>query len=123
MKRKKTLPNSAMYAHFNKGSSSVKSNHSVILMKIGDLVISEWTHLGKVRIFRPGSIHTPEMYKLGYDASKIRFETLWSSQLSEYEVALIHKATQNLEVWPKEVAQYIYEYTGIEHPAMTNGDY
>ena len=46
--------------------------HSVILMRFGDTVISEWTHSGKVRIYRKSNQRAPKLYDRRYSSSRIR---------------------------------------------------
>ena len=58
------------YGHITSGSS--QRNHSVILLRIGDFIISEWTHDGKVRCFTLSDPKAPKLYRDEYNADKIR---------------------------------------------------
>lgn len=121
LQREGLLSKSAGFAKFKRGSGSVQSNHSVIIMKIGEMVISEWTHSGRVRMFINNSIKAPEFYKLEYSANHIRYDGYrLSSQYSSYgnEVFLDHHSN-----WQIKVAEFIRKHTGISHEILKKGYY
>lgn len=78
--------------------------HSVLLIRIGDLVISEWTHSGKVRFYDVGGVHTPAFYKSTYHPHLIR-------QGAGAKEELIHHIN-----WQPKFARLIHRYTAIENP-------
>src|SRR5690606_38115463 len=52
-----------------------EATQSVLLMRIDDLIIAEWSHNGRCRIWRQGIDHgAPELYKLSYKAWELRRE-------------------------------------------------
>lgn len=81
-----------------------QSMHSVLLMKIGDLVISEWTHNGKLRMFAQGAAHTPALYQQTYHPHLIRTDVYAKE-------ALVHHIN-----WKPKFARRIHHYTGINNP-------
>jgi hypothetical protein len=78
--------------------------HSVLLIRIGDLVISEWTHSGKVRFFDVGGAHTPAFYQLTYHPHLIR-------QGASTKEELVHHIN-----WQPKFARLIHRYTGVANP-------
>ncbi len=50
----------------------VNADHSMLLLKIGKYIISEWTHSGKLRIYRETNRYAPLLYQKSYDTYKIR---------------------------------------------------
>jgi hypothetical protein len=78
--------------------------HSVLLLRIGDLVISEWTHSGKMRIFANGSAHTPVFYQQTYHPHLIRSDAY-------AQEALVHAVN-----WQPRFARIIHKYSGIKNP-------
>ena len=81
-------------------SKNVESKHSVLLLKIGDFVISEWSHNGRVRGWQHGSPSCPSLYELEYFANDLRN----SSSVFDF----IHSGN-----WESRLSQEIYNKTGI----------
>jgi len=81
-----------------------QSMHSVLLMRIGDLVISEWTHDGKVRFFSNGSPNAPTFYMHTYHPHIVRDDRY------------VKKAYAHHASWKRQVSQFIYDNTGIHNP-------
>jgi hypothetical protein len=82
--------------------SQIQGHHSVLIMKIGDLTISEWTHDGKVRFYRSRNSSRPAFYELSYDPEVLRRD----SKADYYKV---HNGD-----WQEDVAEYIHEITGLK---------
>lgn len=85
-------------------SSSIQPIHSVILMKIGELIISEWTHDGKIRIYHSDNEKKQQLYKASYSPANLRFD-----QSSNF-----YKS--HLGNWQLDVENYIQQATGIYGP-------
>lgn len=83
-------------------NSQIQGHHSVLIMRIGDLTISEWTHDGKVRFYRSRNHARPDFYKLRYDPEVLRRDT----KADHFKV--------HLGAWQDDVAGYIYEVTGLK---------
>ena len=57
--------------------SEIDPLHSMILMRIGDWIVSEWTHSGKLRFYNTEiNRKAPKMYEKLYEASQIRLDNL-----------------------------------------------
>jgi hypothetical protein len=48
------------------------TDQAVLLLKIGDLVIADWSHNGRLRIWRRGNAAVPEFSLKSYLAAKLR---------------------------------------------------
>ena len=83
-------------------NSQIQGHHSVLIMRIGDLTISEWTHDGKVRFYRSRNSARPDFYKLRYDPEVLRRD----SKADHFKV--------HLGAWQEDVADYIYQITGLK---------
>jgi hypothetical protein len=70
-------------------------------MKIGDLVISEWTHDGKIRIYHADNEKKQQFYKSTYMPSNLRSD----------EAPNFFKS--HLGNWQLDIENYIYRATGI----------
>jgi len=51
------------------------SDQSVLLLKIGDLVFTEWSHNGSLRAFKEGNPSAPRFYKDSYHGTDLRAAT------------------------------------------------
>jgi len=57
--------------------SEINSLQSMILMRIGDWIVSEWTHSGTLRFYNTETNRkAPKMYEKLYEASQIRLDNL-----------------------------------------------
>ncbi len=118
LQREGLLSKSAGFARFQRGQGSVQANHSVILLKIGELVISEWTHSGRVRMFTINSVHAPEFYMSEYSVNSIRFETGYRYYNENKAIYINHNSN-----WQIQVAEFIRKHTGISHEILKRGYY
>lgn len=73
------------YAELRPGNN-VKSNHAVLLLRVGGLVITEWSHVGKFRVWNADNDQVPRFYKPNYQRKELvlnpDFEA--SHQASDY---------------------------------------
>lgn len=68
------LKSNAVYGLLRSGD--VDSAHSMILLKIGNWLISEWTHSGKLRFYNNlTNKNSPKLYERFYHASAIRVDS------------------------------------------------
>ncbi|MBK5910629.1 hypothetical protein CCR85_03865 [Rhodothalassium salexigens] len=75
---------------------------SVLLMRMGDLTIAEWSHNGSVRIWHRNDPGAPRLYQGGYRASELRGAP-WEKR---------HTGAEHYN-WQFEVAAKIQEEVGI----------
>jgi RNase P/RNase MRP subunit POP5 len=74
-------------------------------MRIDNVVIAEWTHNGKVRLWERGNL-SPAFYRQAYTADELR------------GVGIKHRAKKEFahySRWQEKVDKLIYEHTGIQH--------
>ncbi len=84
---------------------NIQPIHSAILMKIGDLIVSEWTHDGKIRIYSANNPRKPKFYSTRYSPNNIRDD-------SSPDFVKVH-----LGAWEYDVESYIYRATNIPGPS------
>ena len=84
---------------------NIQPIHSAILMKIGDLIVSEWTHDGKIRIYSSSNPRKPKFYSTRYSPNSIRDD-------SSPDFVKVH-----LGAWEYDVESYIYRSTNIPGPS------
>lgn len=85
------------------------SNHSVLLLRIGNLVIADWSHNGKCRIWREGDRQAPLLYRRGYEASDLRVG-------AKFEITHHSSSTGG---WQGKIHDQIRDLTGIRLPSSS----
>jgi EH_Signature domain len=82
----------------------VQSDHSVLMFKLGDFVITEWTHSGKVRVYDERNRNAPRFYDRTYNTQNIRSDTTCN-------VAVIHHTR-----WRERVSGFLEFETSFAPP-------
>ena len=86
--------------------SGKTSSHSALLFQIGDLIISEWNHNGKARMWKKSNRSAPKFYKLEYSENSLE---------KNANNELIHHGAEEY-YWQRKMSDYIESYTGITCP-------
>jgi hypothetical protein len=79
--------------------SGVKPNHSVIIMRLGSLTITEWSHVGKFRAWYSDNKNPPALHQRRYSRSRL--------------IAHADKELSHFSGWQWKVADVIYQQTGL----------
>lgn len=90
------------YAVLNGASSA----QSVLLLRIGHLVIAEWSHAGACRVWSRGSRRTPALYGRSYSALELR---------APADFELRHTGSSS-GLWQQRLARFIRDRTNIRYP-------
>jgi hypothetical protein len=77
------------------------SDQAVLLLRIGDLVIADWSHNGRLGIWRRGNAQAPEFNKDSYTATELRTE-------SDFDI--VHRPPDG---WQGTTEAYIRRHTGV----------
>ena len=83
---------------------SVQSDHSMLILRMGDFIVSEWTHEGKVRLYRSTNKYAPQPYLQQYKAQKIREDF-------HADFAMAHMSN-----WRAKLSSVLKYHLGIEPP-------
>jgi hypothetical protein len=84
------------------------SDQAVLLLQIHDLIIADWSHNGRLRIWRRGNSSAPEFGSASYIASQLRASP-------EFEIAHLPP-----DGWQPKAEAYIRRQTGIK---LVQADY
>jgi EH_Signature domain len=79
-------------------------NHAVLLLRIGDLVIADWSHNGRCVIWRVRNPHAPSLQKPRYTSDDVD----WSSA----DRSWVHAGAASY-AWQNKVRGFIAEETGL----------
>lgn len=88
---------SRVYAELR--GSGVLPNHSAIIMRIGSLTITEWSHSGKFRAWYPNNRYQPKPHKTRYERPQL---------VNDSYKEIIHHGR-----WQQRISDLIYQQTGI----------
>ncbi len=99
--------------HFGKLVGQVDSAQSVLLMRMGELVFSEWSHNGKLRAAEMGSRQAPRMYDKAYDAESLRFRSLRFIAANGTEHAGLPHLRSETRWWQDTAARFIRSQLGV----------
>lgn len=92
-------------------SGAAKQDHSVLIVRIGDLVLADWSHDGKCRAWKADDRFCPERYKLHYSGDILRAPSMKIVD-SHVQDGISHQSSDNY-LWQNRLAQFIYEHTGV----------
>jgi hypothetical protein len=96
----------------------VQSNHAVLIMRIAGLIVAEWSHSGKCRIWNENNKTKPKMYQHKYDGPSLK----WGSEKIKahyLEDGITHYSSET-GGWQGDVESFIYQHSGIR---MSYRDY
>jgi hypothetical protein len=94
-------------ASFGKLRSSGDKKHSVLLMRIGDLVIAEWSHNGTCRVWASDSDAAPQLHGFDYTGAQLREDSDFDQR---------HQGSDTY-AWQRSLAEFIRRQTGIQMSA------
>jgi hypothetical protein len=92
------------FKQFGRLNGSAQSTHAVLIVTIGDLVIAEWSHSGKCRMWPRGHPQAPRPYQPDYNAYDLRWSDWWEQS---------HHGNETYG-WQRKFEQKIRHETGIK---------
>lgn len=96
------------FARFEDG---VQSGHTVLMLRIGDSLVVEWSHNGKCIIWnRHEASDAPRLYRSKYSAHELRHHTA-NDVVGSSDFAVAHMGSDTLS-WQRKVAEKLYRLTG-----------
>jgi hypothetical protein len=93
------------YAELQAGSN-VKANHAVLLLRIGGMVVTEWSHMGKFRVWHADNEHSPRFYRGQYRRNQL----VWNP---DFEGS--HQGSESGS-WQRKLSSHIRQQTGFSIP-------
>jgi len=90
--------------------SGANSNQSVLLMRLGDLVIAEWSHSGALRFWRVGDKAAPEFHKPSYVGQELRRASMEVRIGDFMRDAIRHDKNGSWTTWARRAIEH---HTGI----------
>lgn len=90
-------------------------DQSVLLMRIGSIVFSEWSHNGRLRAQHENAPDAPRLYQDWYIASELRGESLDFNDEQLQDPGLVHFSSA-AGGWQSRARKFIKRQLGIEIP-------
>ena len=89
------------------------SNQSVLLLKIGGLVFTEWSHNGSLRAYKDGSPQAPSLYQRTYHGADLRAAT----SLDFHDAANMNPELRHMNseggTWQRKARDFIRRRTNV----------
>ncbi|MFI5408060.1 EH signature domain-containing protein [Kaistia sp. UC242_56] len=106
----------AEFATLASGRRQIESGHAVLLLRIGNGVVADWSHNGKCNIWSDASDpKAPKLFERSYEADRISIHKGPGNFETESLLSLMHVGK-----WQDRVAKRLHEMTGIR---ITRSDY
>ena len=90
--------------------NGTSANQSVLLMRLGDLTIAEWSHSGAMRFWKNDTKSTPPFHSKEYLGSELRSESIKIRVGSGYRDSIIHSSNGE---WMRWASAAIKHHTGV----------
>lgn len=88
-------------------------NHSVLLLKIGHLVFTEWSHNGSLRAFSEDDPNSPGLYQDGYHGDDLRAAVSMDFHDGMNERPQLTHSHSDRGTWQRKARDFIRRETGI----------
>jgi hypothetical protein len=100
-------------ANFSAGEleGGSQSNQSVLILKIRDLVLVEWSHNGKCRAWKSHDQYSPSTNKPKYYGSRLKLPSM-KIVVGYQQDGISHQQSETYK-WQRRLADFIYDETGV----------
>jgi hypothetical protein len=85
------------------------SAQSVLLLRLGGVIVGEWSHDGACRLWRPSNPSAPKLYRASYDATQLRTGAS----------AEIRHSGDEQGMWQKGIENLLSRWLGIHLPSSS----
>lgn len=98
---------------FGRLEGGAASNQSVLILKIGNIVFTEWSHNGSLRAYLDDDRQTPKLYQSSYHGSDLRDPI----SLDFHDGANMHPELRHMNsaggTWQRKARDFIRHHTGL----------
>jgi hypothetical protein len=88
------------------GGSGVRSSHAVLIIQIGDQIVTEWSHMGKYRVWNLNDRAAPRLHLARYNRDSVTTSPRFEES---------HMGAENGR-WQEKLEKYLRRHTGIRIP-------
>lgn len=98
------------FGHLDSGAAP---NQSVLLLKIGHLVFTEWSHNGSLRAYMDGEMGSPRLYQRSYHGSDLREPLSMDFHDGMNQNPELRHMNSHGGTWQRKARDFIRRQTGI----------
>lgn len=98
---------------FGRLDSGAMQNQSVLLLKIGQLVFTEWSHSGSMRAYAADDRETPRLYEASYHGSELRAAVSMDFHDGMNQNPQLAHMNSTGGTWQRKARDFIWAHTGI----------
>lgn len=98
---------------FGRLDSGAAPNQSVLLLKIGHLVFTEWSHNGSLRAYVDGEIGSPRLYQRSYHGTNLREPLSMDFHEGMNQNPELRHMNSQGGTWQRKARDFIRHQTGI----------
>lgn len=88
-----------------------QSNHSVLMIRIGEYVFCEWSHMGKCRSWHENDTACPKFYRTSYNAEEFRVSSRKIVKHFQQD-GISHHGSETYS-WQNQLSEFIRHNTGM----------
>ncbi len=88
-------------------------NQSVLLLKMGSVVFTEWSHNGSLRAYEEGEDDTPALYETSYHGADLRAAVSLDFHDGENQNPELRHMNSAGGTWQRKARDFINEHTGV----------
>jgi hypothetical protein len=108
----------ATFAVLTQSGRQIESGHAVLLLRIGDGVVADWSHNGSCNIWADAqAAGAPKLYQSAYGSNEVRIPG--SGNLDTRPLFRVAHTSSDSYNWQGKVADRIYKMTGRRIPEST----
>ncbi|MEK8048124.1 EH signature domain-containing protein [Ideonella margarita] len=94
-------------------TAGATSDQSVLFLRIGDIVFTEWSHSGSLRATRAGDPQTPRMYLREYSGHDLRSLNSMDFHEGGTQLPQLTHANSAGGTWQRRARDFIAKHTGV----------
>ncbi|WP_354256621.1 EH signature domain-containing protein [Bradyrhizobium sp. F1.13.3] len=107
---RRTRGQSAESEYMKWASLNALPDQSVLLMRLGDLVIAEWSHNGAMRFWKADSRSAPQFHLKDYSGADLRSGSIKIKVGSGYRDSIVHTPNGQWMTWASNAIEF---HTGV----------
>jgi EH_Signature domain len=107
---RRTRGQSAESEYMKWASLNALPDQSVLLMRLGDLVIAEWSHNGAMRFWKADSRSAPQFHLKDYSGADLRSDSIKIKVGSGYRDSIVHTPNGQWMTWASNAIEF---HTGV----------
>ena len=101
--------------HFGNGRliSGASKKHTVLILKMGDLIFTEWSHNGSLRAYRTDNPDAPRLYLKYYHGHELRRVTSLDFHDGSNMNPELRHMNSEMGTWQRTARSFISKHTGV----------